>query len=141
MVGLRSWIQNHLLEYIEELEQPDLWKEFNSGTKVLNLDSIDFENKESFSIDEKAQINLSIKELTYLINSQIASSDSEMAIVMDRLNYLVEASERLNKFDWKSLAISTLISISIALSLDVEKGQLLFDLFTKVFSAVQSLTP
>ena len=54
-------------------------------------------------------------------------------------NDLVCYSGTMNKYDWKSLAVTTLISISIALSLDSAKGQLLFILFKKVFSAVKML--
>jgi len=62
-----------------------------------------------------------------------------MESIDDRLDYLTQAVDRLNKFDWKSLLISTIISISVALSFDTEKGKQLFNLFKQVFDVIPKL--
>lgn len=133
------WLKYHVKEYIEDENAPDLWSEFKKGNKTLNINQIDFNDKSTFSLDEKKQILMSINELKSLIHKNLQTTQEQQNLVIDRLNYLIEASERLNKFDWKSLAISTLMSITIALSLDTQKGQVLFDLFTKVFSVLPML--
>lgn len=79
---------------------------------------------------------MSINELKLLIQTNLKTTGEEQEVVAERLNYLIDASKRLNKFDWKSLAVSTLINISVALTLDTAKGHLLFELFKKVFSVV-----
>jgi hypothetical protein len=114
--------------------------EYLNGNKSLNFETIDFGNKESFSLDEKFQIRMSINELKFLIQNSIHTTEVEQQIISDRFDYLIEASTRLNKYDWKSLVISTLISITIALSLDTSKGQIIFNLFKKVFSSLPKLT-
>jgi hypothetical protein len=58
--------------------------------------------------------------------------DYDVEIIEKRLLYLSDAVDRLNKTDWYGIAISTLIGISINLSLDTEKGRLLFKLFKQV---------
>jgi hypothetical protein len=82
---------------------------------------------------------MAINELKLLIHKNMETSEEEQELVNNRLEYLIEAMNRLNKFDWKSVAISTIMSISIALSLDTSKGQMLFDLFKKVFSIIPML--
>lgn len=137
--GFKSWITNHVEEFIEDGQTYDLWSEYKKGNKSLNFREIEFENQESFSFDEKAQIKMAINELKLLIHKSLEISEEEQQLVNDRLEYLIDAINRLNKFDWKSVAISTIMSISIALTLDTTKGQLLFDLFKKVFSIVPML--
>jgi hypothetical protein len=137
--GLKNWLDNTLNEYLTDQQEPDLWEEFKTGNKTINLNEIDFENQSSFSFEEKKQIELSLNELKFLIQTNLKTTKEEQEIVNKRLDYLIEASKRLNKFDWKGLALSTLFSISIALSLDTEQGHLLFELFKKVFAIVKSL--
>lgn len=137
--SLENWVNNHVAEYIEELQIPDLWSEYKKGNTTLRFNEIDFENQEIFNFEEKEQIRMAINELKLLIHKNIETSEEEQQLVNNRLDYLIEAMNRLNKFDWKSVALSTTMSISIALSLDTIKGQILFDLFKNVFSIIPIL--
>ncbi|MDY7396942.1 hypothetical protein UMM65_16975 [Aureibaculum sp. 2210JD6-5] len=134
-----EWLNTTLSEYLNDQNDIDLWSQLKYNTKSLDINSIDFDNKEEFLIEEKKQVKLAINELKLLINHRFNISESEREIVSDRLDYLINATERLNKYDWKSLVISTLISISVALSFDTEKGKLLFELFRKVFLQIQNI--
>ncbi len=137
--SFKNWINTHVAEYIEEIQIPDLWSEYKKGNKTLRFNEINFENRENFNFEEKEQIKMAINELKLLIHKNMETSDEEQQLVNYRLDYLIEAMNRLNKFDWKSVAISTTMSISIALTLDTSKGQLLFDLFRKVFNIIPML--
>jgi hypothetical protein len=135
------WLNSQYKEFYEEQTGIDIWAEYKKGNKTLNLYQIDFDDKSPFSIDEKIQIKNSINDLKYLIQKNLNTNEQEQKLVNARLDYLIEASDRLNKFDWKSVAINTIISISITLSLDTEKGKFLFELFKKVFGAIQHVIP
>lgn len=137
---INRWLDKDVSDFYEDQEGTDLWEDFKSGNKSLNLDEVDFGNKSEFSLDEKQQIKLSLNELKLLIHRDLETTEEEQKIVTDRLDYLIEASGRLNRFDWKGLAASSLVSLSIALSLDTEKGRLLFELFKRVFSIILMLT-
>jgi hypothetical protein len=119
---------------------PTYGEEYKMGNKSFNINEIDFNDKSFFSSEEKRQVRLSLNELKLLIQTNLNTNKEEQEIVTARLDYLIEATDRLNKFDWKSLAASSLISIAIALTLDTKKGFLLFELFKKVFSLVPILT-
>ncbi|WBL26752.1 hypothetical protein [Zunongwangia sp. HGR-M22] len=134
-----DWLYTTLKEYIEDQNEIDLWSQIKFNRESLDINSINFENKERFLIEERKQISLAINELKFLINERFETNENEQKIINDRLEYLIEATERLNKYDWKSLVISTLLSISIALSLDTNKGKLLFELFRKVFLQIQTI--
>lgn len=133
-----QWINKVVKIYLDDLLEPDLWNHIQQS--VSNNDgSNEFDDKAPFTENEKAQIKLSISEFRALVITNIELSDDEKSILDDRLNYLKTGIDRLNKFDWKGLALQTLISISIALSFDSEKSRLLIDLFKKVFSSVVHL--
>ena len=137
--GFDEWLNEHILKFIEDQNDIDLWSQIENNSNELDMNHIDFDNKNKFLDDEKKQIRLAINELKLLIYKNFETNESEQKVVDARLEYLIDATERLNKYDWKSLIISTLISISIALSLDTEKGKILFELFRKVFLNIQNI--
>lgn len=137
--SLRAWLKNHIKEYIEDKTEPDLWSELQNGNKSFEINKIDFDNKDSFTANERNQVTMALNELKILISKNFRTSEEEQKLVTDRLDYLIDSSDRLNKFDWKSLAISTLLSISLSLTLDTTKGKILFELFRKVFSNIPLL--
>ena len=82
---------------------------------------------------------MSINELKGLIINKFELLEEQQKIVNDRLDYLAEASGRLNKFDWKGTLVNTIMSMSIALSLDTEKGKILLKLFQRIFQNIKGL--
>jgi hypothetical protein len=82
---------------------------------------------------------LALRDVRLLIIDRFAPSTAEMESIDARLNYLTQAIERLNRFDWKSLLISSIMSISVALSFDTEKGRQLYKLFKQVFDIMPKL--
>ena len=131
----KEWTSTHLKKYIESSDdEPDLWENFKKRNESINFNKLEFEETSFFTEDENKQITLAINELKYLIKKNIVNTDEEQILVNNRLDYLIENTNRLNKFEWKSLLISTLISITISLTLDTEKGKLLFELLKKAFN-------
>jgi hypothetical protein len=137
--GFNDWIKTEVKEYLYEETEPDLWDNYNMQDKSLNFENINFEDLESFTNQEKSQILMSINELKLLIHKEIVTSDKEQLLINARLDYLIEATERLNKYDWKGLVISTLIGITTTLTLDTQKGQLLIELFKRIFNSLPKL--
>jgi hypothetical protein len=133
------WVKNHIKEFESDEFEPDLWSEYKNGNTTLNFNEIDFNDKNLFSIHERKQISMGINELKLLINKNFETTTEEQKLVGERLEYLIESTKKLNKFDWKSLVLSTVIGIATTLTLDVEKGKLLFELFRQVFSTVRSI--
>jgi hypothetical protein len=134
-----NWVINHIKEYELDEFEPDLWSEYKNGNNSLNFNEIDFNDKDLFSNAEKKQISMSINELRLLINKNFETSVEEQKLINERLEYLIDSTKKLNKFDWKSLTVSTIIGIATTLTLDVEKGKLLFELFRQVFSTVRNI--
>ena len=130
----KSWLKSQVQRSIEEALVPDLWSQLQQNDQLADTAGATY-----FSIEEKTQLKLSVEEFRLLIVKTFTPSTDEMKVVNERLDYLKEAVDRLNRFDWRSVAMSTLVSISIALSLDTEKGRMLFGLFQQAFSTVVHL--
>lgn len=134
-----DWLQNHVKLYIQEQAEPDLWARIESQTPLVNGAAISQEDTNVFSDDEKIRVRMSINEFRILLIKNFKPKSEEIEVINDRLEYLSNSVDRLNKIDWRSVAITTLIAISTTLSLDTEKGRLLFDLFKQIFSSVLQL--
>lgn len=130
-----DWLNNHVKTYLEEIDATDLWEQLE-GKTLFNTDPLSNRNSKSFSKPEKEKIAVSLQKFKSLITDKYNPSEEQSEIIEDRLIYLVESLERLNKVDWQGIAISTVISISIALSLDTENGKKLFELFKQAFTSV-----
>lgn len=130
------WIEHHAKPYILDQIEPDLWERIALQAPLVTGSELVPEDTEVFSDDERARLRMSINEFRLLVMKTFEPSSDELKVIDDRLEYLSNSVDRLNKIDWRSVAITTLISISMALALDAEKGRLLFNLFLQVFSGV-----
>ena len=129
-----DWLNNHVKLYLEELEVSDLWEQLE-GNNLFNSDPLSNRSSINFTKPEKERITASIDHFRKLIEVEYSPTEEQLEIINDRLGYLTESLDRLNKVDWQGIAISTVMSISIALSLDTENGKNLFTLFKQAFTA------
>ncbi len=121
LLYLRHWLDEHVREYLDELELPDLWEQVNAQHSLISGQAPDTYDQSYFSEEEKDQIHHSLEVFRERLITAFSPDDHQMAAIDARLQYLTQAVDRLNRFDWMSVAISTLISISVALSLDTDR--------------------
>jgi len=131
--AFREWLATDVRDHLEDQALPDLWDQAARGQDVFSPGAITSFG-DSFSVEEKAQVRIAAEQLKLLIAKEFDASAEEMAVVHKQLEHLSEAVERLGRFDWQGVALNTLISIGITLSLDTQKGQILLGLFRQAFS-------
>lgn len=136
LAAFSNWLSDHLKKFTEDLSVPDLWKDYLDQGKLISIQQMDFGDRRRFSIDEKRRLSFAIRDLKYLIQDRFQTREEQQQMVDERLDYLVESMEQLNKFDWKSVVVSIIFSIIVALTLDTEKGRELFALFNSLFSLI-----
>ena len=137
--NFKIWLIKHVREYQSDLLEPDLWSEYLNGSESLNYKNIDFEDRNPFTQTERIQVAQALKELEFLIAKNFNPIQEQLVLINGRLNYLQESTDRLNKTDWKGVALSTMIGILTTLGLDSNDGKLLFELFIQVFSTIHFL--
>lgn len=135
-VRFGEWLDTVVKPYLDDISTPNLWQILEKDHSRTKSELGIPEDFEPFSDEEKIQIRLSIKDFRLLIVNKFNPSKEELESIDARLKYLSDAIDKHNKFDWKGIAISTAISITVALSMNPEQANQLFQLFKEVFSKV-----
>jgi len=132
--GFKDWLSLQVRTAIDEELLSDLW-----ATATHDLPAPNEPNTGRFTDDEWQQVKLALSTFRVLLIENFNPNEEQLEVVSQRLDYLSVAVNRLNKFDWKGVALSTLIGISTTLTLDTERGRQLYGLFQQAFSALMHL--
>lgn len=135
---IEIWKENELNEYLYERNQPDLLQ-FITNKETKKLSFINFEDNSPFDKEEKKLVRQGLNEIKILLKDDFNFSKGQMQIIIEKLNNLEKATDRLGKTDWKSILIATIFSIISTLALDVDKAEKLLQLFSKVIQNIPKL--
>lgn len=136
-----DWIEVHVIPYIGEQEEPDLWAQIQSQTPVVSDEPVGSDDREPFTQPEQVQLRMAIKEFRQVIIEKHAPNDERQKLIDNRLEYLTEQLPQLNRINWRSVALTTLIAIVIQLTLSTEQGKVLFEMGQRIFSNIVPLLP
>ena len=139
--GLKKWIKRELKDYFRDVEAQDLWQ------KALNEPIIDFhdhdynysDRDEYFNEEEKDQIQLAIQQAREEIEVEIPMDEDRLRALDEKMEYLIDSVERLNKFDWRSVLMASTIDIASNIALDGVGAKTIMDIFRTAFSALPRL--
>lgn len=120
------WLREDATAMVEEASAPDLWSDI--GSAISNLGTFD-DRFTTFSDVEQSVVQRVLNDFREDVVRVFQPTPTQLDRIESELKYLGAAAGRLNKFDWKGVAINTLIAIGVALSLDVERGRELMNLF------------
>lgn len=134
-----NWLSTEIRSYADEIEQPDLWQQIEQQKQLVSAGPLTDYETSPFTEAEKQQVRASIGQFRILICESFEPTQEQLEIINERLDYLSAAVDRLNRFDWKSVAINTALTAIVALTLDPHRGKQLFELFKQAFSAVLHL--
>jgi hypothetical protein len=134
----KYWLNAVVKRQIYQLEMPDLWSQIRFYSPYIDS-SFSEEDFQHFSDNQKETIKVSIVEFKRLVVESFNPTREQFEFINARLEYLSGAVDKLNRFDWKGLAVSIITSIAINLTVDVEGGKLLFKLFQQAFDSVVQL--
>jgi hypothetical protein len=129
-----KWLSEHVRTSIDEELLPDLWATVSA--KLLPTNSSPRSRTAHFTDEERRQLKLALATFRVRLIQTFRPNKEQLHVVSQQLDYLVAAVDRLNKFDWKGVALSTLIGISTALTLDTERGRQLYGLFQQALSTL-----
>jgi len=113
------------------------------------------EDFEMFTDREKVQIQDALAEFKRLVKEELEPIKKDMSQVKEgcepikndlghldeKIEYLNESVNRLNRFDWKGVALSTIIGFVTNLSVDTTTAKHIYDLFQQVFGMASNLLP
>lgn len=126
---LRPLIQRWLSAVKAETDAPNLWAIAKQSRAWLTSD---VHENAPFTPDERNQIARHLRTIEEYTVKTYQLSEAHQAHVREQLGYLTEAAERVGRFDWKNLAVSTFVNIVVTLGLDIEKIQKLLALVNQL---------
>lgn len=135
LTAFKEWIENTVTPYLDEEKTPDLWQQVETYHSFIDEAPAESRDTSDFTEEEKADVRRSVEEFKRLVAENFSPTVEQQEYINRELDYLSNAVDRLNRFDWRGLAISTLMGIAINLSVDTERGRLLFKLFQQAFHA------
>jgi hypothetical protein len=114
-------------------------KNTNGGVNLSQIETINYAESSNFTTEQKEQIRIGFEELKLLIQTNYGATSDQMVIINQRLQYLLDATERLDRTDWKGIFISTVIGLVQTLMLTPERSQELINMFITILHVVPAL--
>lgn len=109
----------------------DKWSVFEQELDKLSLNQED--SSSYFSVDEYEIVKSRMLSLKLRL-ANISLDKNQLAVLEEKIDYLIEEAKHQKKFDWKSLFIGTIVSIIIQLSISQEQGKQIWDLIKEIFN-------
>lgn len=94
------------------MEAPDLWGSLAQERELLGSEPAEAVNT-PFNADERSQIKRAIDEIRVYITTTYSLTDEPLRRVNAKLDYLIDASTRLGRIDWKNLFVGALFSLAL----------------------------
>ncbi len=106
--AVSAWLRN----LKREIDAPDLWASLTQEMELLGLESSEASNA-PFGLEEQAQIKRAIDEIRVYITSTYCLAEEPLRRVHAKLDYLIDASTRVGRIDWKNIFVSSLIALAL----------------------------
>lgn len=114
------------LSYLRrETEAPDLWSGLVSGTELGDVPD-KFDNR-PFTPDEREDIAGRIEVLRTRLLEMDRVTEEDTHVIVDRLDYLTLATERLGRFDWRGVAAAVVLEFGARGLLDTNFARTTFE--------------
>lgn len=108
VTALKDWL-THLKR---EIDAPDLWASLSQEQELLSLEPAEAVNT-LFTAAEQVQIKKAVEEIRTYVTSTYSLAGEPLAAVNRKLDYLIDASTRLGRIDWKNIFVGALFSLAL----------------------------
>ena len=130
-----AWLQN----IYREINQPDLWSELSKyqlATDTLTTSEL---GNDPFTAYQADQISESLNQIRAYLHEHQLVSDEHIEFVKQKLTYLEEAARRQGRMDWLHTAIGVIMTIAVALSLDPDRANDIWNIIKTTISGFVKL--
>ncbi len=99
------------LSYLkQEVEAPDLWATIGQESALAETVFYKDQANEMFNENEKKILSIQLNEVKKYVAKTITLSQEQYDILNSKLDYLIDASNRLTKKDWITIAAGVFLS-------------------------------
>lgn len=124
-----SW----LLYLRREITSLDKWARLQREMEELGVNLSQEGDGNQFTVEEYFFLEKKIISIKNSIG-HIGLSELQINEINNKLDHLIQLAESMNKFDWKSLFIGTIISIIIQLEVSPDHAKSLWQIIKSVFN-------
>jgi hypothetical protein len=128
-----KWLHFDVAKYLEEKALPDYWSEIEMSGSLAAETNVPVGEGEPFTAEEREEVRRAIRTFRGLVEQNFHPTAQQSDFINERLDYLSRAVDRLNRFDWRGVAVSMIGNIAVNLTVDHEGGRMLFALFKQAF--------
>jgi hypothetical protein len=125
------WFKNWLDNLFREINSPDKWKRLQDEVNNISINNKNDEDK--FSAEEYEDLKQKVLVVKNSL-STLQMMPAQIAAINAKLDHLTEMAVQMNKFDWKSLFVGSIMSVVIQLEVTKENANALWSLIKQVFS-------
>lgn len=118
-----------------EFEAPDLWEELRKDNMLLRLALVG-STTESLNPSERSQVISGLKSIKRWLLDARELDEAEHALVVQRLDYLESAVDRLPRGDWIHTAIGVFFTIAVGIGLAPDQARHLFQMLGDVLNTL-----
>jgi maltooligosyltrehalose synthase len=119
-----------------DVEMPDLWAQLRRRRELLAAISDDAVENRPFTDSEQRQIAEQLQELKEYVGRTYSLSDSQMRVLEERLDYLIDAARRAGRRDWLLMVAGVMLSYVLAVELPPEAARAILNTFLKGISRI-----
>jgi len=132
------WVTRQVLVYVEDDKTEDLWGKIQ---KLSNLKMVDIDSDENteFTGNERQQISEVLNRMKFEVKEFNELSAQQTVLVNEKLDYLLDASNRLNKKDWLMVFLGVLLPL--LLQFNEEIGKKMYKMFEPILDLFTNLPP
>jgi len=105
--------QRWAVEVKRDVETPDLWAELQREREILTGARYEDVENTPFTPDEQAQIETTLQEAKTYARRTYELTEEQYVQLDERLDYLVDASRRLGRLDWRHVVIAVLVEAAL----------------------------
>ena len=135
---LISRVSGWLKSVKHDLDTPDLWAELQREVDLLGAGSDEVTENTPFTPDEQKEIARRLRELAQYASNKYSLSGVQIQALDAKLDYLVKASGRVGRVDWRSIFIGTIFSFILSAALPSESAH---DILLTLLRGIVSLYP
>lgn len=109
-----------------DLETPDLWAELQEEAELFVGASDAADDNTPFTQQEKKEISTQLRKLGKQAQATYSLSEVQTRDLNTKIDYLIEASKRLNRIDWRNALVGALMGFVLSTALSPETARHLF---------------
>jgi len=122
-----------------ELNTPDPWDDVAKFSAIVPFSPAQDNPNTAFSYQETQAIWKALGAIQQTLLNEAHDSEEHQALIETQIGFLVESSKTMGRKDWLVIAIGTLVTIAVAMSLSPETGKAIFHILEQAVAGAVHL--